>query len=101
MIDARHVMESEWMMNGNINEFVKADPDADRLGLVSFPFEVLLYRFLLTTARPPQLRDVGRGLDCLHGQGLIHGNLRGVIQNPLPNEKLQPNRPSTGRTYVH
>ena len=53
MIDAQHVMGSEWMMNGNINEFVKADPDADRLGLVSFPFEVLLYRFLLTTARLP------------------------------------------------
>ena len=28
------VMVSEWMVNGNINEFVKANPDADRLGLV-------------------------------------------------------------------
>lgn len=28
------VMVSEWMANGNINEFVKAHPGADRLGLV-------------------------------------------------------------------
>ena len=41
MIGTQHVMVSEWMTNGNINEFVKAHPDADRLRLVSFPFEVL------------------------------------------------------------
>ena len=49
MIGAQYVMVSGWMMNGNINEFLKALPDADRLGLVRFPFEVLLYQFLLTT----------------------------------------------------
>ena len=42
-------MVSEWMVNGNINEFIKAHPDADRLELVSFPFEVLS-QFLLTIA---------------------------------------------------
>ena len=30
-------MVSEWMVNGNINEFVEARPDADRFGLVGFP----------------------------------------------------------------
>jgi len=29
-------MISEWMPNGNINEFLKTHPDADRLGLVRF-----------------------------------------------------------------
>ena len=46
MDGARFTMVSEWMANGNINEFVKAHPDADRLELVSFPFEVLPFRFL-------------------------------------------------------
>ena len=35
------VMVSEWMANGSINEFLKSHPDADRLGLVGFPFELL------------------------------------------------------------
>lgn len=30
---------SEWMVKGNINEFVKVDISADRLGLVCFSFE--------------------------------------------------------------
>jgi len=30
----RFVMVSEWMENGNINEFVKAHTDVNRLGLV-------------------------------------------------------------------
>lgn len=33
--DDQFIMVSEWMVNGNINEFVKAYPDTDRLGLVS------------------------------------------------------------------
>jgi hypothetical protein len=36
MTDNQFSMVSEWMVNGNINEFVKARPDADRLGLVGF-----------------------------------------------------------------
>jgi serine/threonine protein kinase len=39
----RLVMVSEWMDNGNINEFTAVDTNADRLELVRFflPFEVL------------------------------------------------------------
>lgn len=29
-------MVSDWMENGNANEYVKANPDVDRLGLVGF-----------------------------------------------------------------
>lgn len=35
MIDHRFVMVSQWMKNGNVNEFLKNNPDADRLELVS------------------------------------------------------------------
>ena len=38
MTDDKLVMVSEWMTNGNINEFVKADPGADRVGLVRLSF---------------------------------------------------------------
>jgi len=34
----RFVMVSEWMENGNINSFVKAHPDTNRLKLVRFSF---------------------------------------------------------------
>ena len=42
----RLVMVSEWMAHGTINQFVKANADADRLGLVSFSFTdpTLTYR---------------------------------------------------------
>ena len=36
MTEARFVMVSRWMENGNINEFVEANPDVDRLQLVCF-----------------------------------------------------------------
>jgi hypothetical protein len=50
MAGAQFVMVSEWMANGNINEFVKAHPDVDRLELVGFPPQVLLSQFLWMTA---------------------------------------------------
>jgi len=51
------VMVSEWMTNGNINEFVRRNPDANRYEL---------------------LGDVARGLIYMHGQGAVHGDLRGA-----------------------
>jgi len=53
----RFVMVSEWMKNGNINEFVKADIEVDRYGL---------------------LRGVTKGLIYMHEQGIVHGNLKGA-----------------------
>ena len=36
-MDTRHfAMASEWMVNGNINEFIKAHGDANRFELVGF-----------------------------------------------------------------
>jgi len=34
----RLVMVSEWMANGNIDEYMQTNPYADRLGLVCFSF---------------------------------------------------------------
>ena len=48
MSDNRFMMVSEWMTKGNINEFVEANPNADRLGLVCF------YRLKLL---PPLVTD--------------------------------------------
>jgi serine/threonine protein kinase len=41
MTEDRFVMVSEWMTNGSINEFLKAQLDADRLKLVRIPFKSL------------------------------------------------------------
>ena len=41
MAENRFVMVSEWMANGNINDFVKADRNADRLELVRSLFRLL------------------------------------------------------------
>ena len=42
MTEIRFEIVSEWMVNGNINDFVKARPDVDRLGLVGCLRKVLL-----------------------------------------------------------
>lgn len=40
MSEARFAMISDWMTNGNINEFVKTHPGVDRFGLVGFPSKI-------------------------------------------------------------
>ena len=42
MTGTQFAMVSEWMENGNINDFVKGHPDVDRFELVGVLFEVLL-----------------------------------------------------------
>ena len=37
MTEDEFVMVSEWMPNGNINEFIKANPEAERIKLVGLP----------------------------------------------------------------
>ncbi|KAF9647776.1 kinase-like protein [Thelephora ganbajun] len=57
MGNKQFTMVSEWMANGNINEFVKARRDVNRFEL---------------------LKDVARGLIYMHGEGMIHGDLKGA-----------------------
>ena len=42
MSESQFAMVSDWMANGNINEFVKTHPDANRLELVGFSLWVSL-----------------------------------------------------------
>ena len=67
-------MVSEWMVNGSINEFIKANRDANRFTLVGLPFRSLLRPAL--TLR--QLKGVTKGLIYMHYQGMVHGDLKGV-----------------------
>jgi len=42
MTETLFAMVSEWMAGGNICDFVKTNPNTDRLELVGFPFKVFL-----------------------------------------------------------
>ena len=55
--EPRFAMVSEWMENGNINEFVKARPEADRVELVGLPTDVLSLFHLVNS----NLDTVARG----------------------------------------
>ena len=71
-------MVSEWMVNGNITEYIAAHGEVNR-------FELVRSRFLRWPELPianngltRQLQDVARGLIYMHGQFMVHGDLKGV-----------------------
>ena len=73
----RHfAMVSEWMDNGSINDFIQANPDADRFKLVGHQSSFVAHPAL--TYALLQLKGVTRGLIYMHSQGMIHGDLKGV-----------------------
>ena len=78
MTESEFAMVSEWMSNGSISEFVKTHQGANRFELVSLPFKFPYSPSSLTTIRLLQLTDVARGLDYMHGRGMVHGDLKGV-----------------------
>jgi len=45
MSENQFAMVSDWMANGNINNFVKAHPDVNRLGLVGF-YSMFRFEFI-------------------------------------------------------
>jgi len=72
-------MVSEWMVNGNIKEYIVAQSEANRFELVWF--SVPPPPSLVTDNRPTrQLQGVARGLIYMHGHpmSMIHGDLKGV-----------------------
>ena len=52
---------SEWMTNGNVNEFIKAHPDANLLKLVCFPFGSLSFPDVDAWRSPCSLQMLQRG----------------------------------------
>ena len=52
MSENQFVMVSEWMMNGNINDFVRTRPDVNRIRLVGFALQVFTLA-LLTIVKLP------------------------------------------------
>ena len=81
MSGTQFAMVSEWMPNGNIDQYVKAHRDADRFELVSFSLGSCHPHFSLMIPCFPQLADVAKGLMYMHSQGMIHGDLKGVRSN--------------------
>ena len=76
MTGTQSAMVSEWMTNGNINQFVTTHQDANRFELVRFRSGSILacsWRLWLE-----QLGGVARGLVYMHDQGMVHGDLKGV-----------------------
>ena len=78
MTENEFAMVSEWMPNGNINQFVAAHRDVDRFELVSPPSELMCSPLSLMIMWLLQLADVARGLDYMHTRGVVHGALKGV-----------------------
>jgi hypothetical protein len=62
------------MPNGTVRNYVKKNPGANRIGLVSlFPtIRLGQYRY------PLKLLDVAEGLSYLHMSHTIHGDLKGA-----------------------
>jgi len=64
---------SDWMPGGHLPDYIRMNPDADRLGLVGVPAAMPI-PYLLQS----KLSDVAEGLCYLHSRNMVHGDLKGV-----------------------
>ena len=71
-------MVSRWMENGRISDYVKKYVGVNRLELVGLRGDLMIRRFE-SVLMESQLIGVTRGLSYLHGNGVIHGDLKSVI----------------------
>ena len=68
---------SECMSGGELPDYIKMYPDADRLGLVGSLLLCLSHAYSRC-----QLSDVTKGLCYLHSCNVIHADLKGVRDHP-------------------
>lgn len=74
---------SDWMSGGDLPQYIRDNPGADRLRLVSV--SCILY---VPCSLRLQLSEVANGLSYLHSCNVIHGDLKGVraSSNPLSHQ---------------
>ena len=66
-------MVCEWMTNGNIVEYVRANA-GNHLKLVGYNFSINYHNLSNTS----QIADAVEGLRYLHHASIVHGDLKGV-----------------------
>ena len=79
--EGRFSMVSEWMVNGNIAEYVRRNA-GNHLKLVSYNRATLCRRSLGAF----QIVDAVEGLKYLHGANIVHGDLKGVRLSAISRE---------------
>lgn len=68
---------SEWMPNGHVTEYIRSNPEVNRLRLVSLAM-VSSRGFMLIALDGLQLSEVASGVTYIHELGIAHGDLKGV-----------------------
>lgn len=73
-------MVSEYCKYGNVCEYLRGPfPEADRLSLV----RVIFLHMSTVDSHPfPQLSGIVSGMIYLHGNSIVHGDLKGVCMLP-------------------
>ena len=96
-------MVSEWMPNGDIQNYVKEHPEVDRIQLVGRIAFFAVFRGF--SHRIPQLLDICHGLQILHTHNIVHGDLKGVRPNHVnptqPVEILTISRPNKANILIN
>jgi len=64
---------SEWMSGGELRDYIKQNPNANRINLVG---SFLPLSHIISPS--PQLLGVAEGLAYLHSCSVVHGDLKGV-----------------------
>ena len=84
---------SEWMQYGTVTEFVNERPYVNRILLVSLFIVIVTYTAY--NAILGKLLDVAEGLAYLHGQHVVHADLKGVgVYSGSPSATLMTFEPA-------
>ena len=68
---------SDWIVGENLMEYINDHPGANRLGLVC-----TLLHLMVNALTASKLSGIASGLEYLHSNDVVHGDLRGVRYCP-------------------